>query len=72
MVDEDRGAVSVSDRMNSGPSPNPEFTPDTVEFGFARSRFYLSRVNLTLITTSDYVHKYKTVCRLGTALKRAF
>ena len=72
MVDGDRGAVSVSSRMNSGQSPNAEFTQDSVQFGFAGSRFYLSRVNLTLITTSDYVHKYRTVCRLGAPVKRAF
>jgi hypothetical protein len=53
MIDEDRGAVSLSGRLNSGPSPNSEFTEDSVVFGFAGSRFYIDRTNLTLITTSD-------------------
>ena len=72
MVDEDRGSVMISGRLNSGESPNPVFSQDSVEFGFAGSRFFLSRVNLSLITTSDYAHKYKTICKIGTTVKRAF
>jgi hypothetical protein len=72
MVDEDRTTVMISNRANSGESPNPVFSEDSVVFGFAGSRFFLSRVNLSLITTSDYVHKYRSICKLGKATNRAF
>lgn len=72
MVDEDRGSVMISGRLNSGESPNPVFSQDSVEFGFAGSRFVLSRINLSLITTSDFVHKYRTSCKLGKPVNRAF
>lgn len=69
-LDEDRGDATVSDPRSSGSSPNPVFTADSVEFGYDGSRFIVSRVDLSLVTT-DFVHRYKTTCKLS-APKRAF
>lgn len=74
IIDEERGDVRVSGATASGSSPNPQFNPDSVVFGFAGRQFTVNRVNLSLTTedTSFFGQTYTGVCKLGAPPKRAF
>jgi hypothetical protein len=73
-IDERRNDVRVSGATASGSSPNPQFNPDTVVFGFAGRVFTVNRVNLSLTTedTSFFGKTYRGVCKFSAPPKRAF
>jgi hypothetical protein len=74
IIDEPRNEVRVSGATASGTSPNPQFNPETVVFGFAGRQFTVNRVNLSLMTedTSFFGQTYRGVCKLSAPPKRAF
>jgi hypothetical protein len=74
IIDEAKNDVRVSGATASGSSPNPQFNPTSVVFGFAGRQFVVDRVNLSLTTidTSLFGNTYKGVCKIGAPPKRAF
>lgn len=71
IIDEDRGEVRVAGASANGSSPNPAFTPTSVDFGFGMRRWHVDRVNLSL-KTDDFFDAWKGVCKFGSPPKRAF
>lgn len=71
IIDEERGQVRVAGAMSNGSSPNPAFTPTSVDFGFALRRFHINRVNLSM-TTDNFFNKWNGVCKFSAPPKRAF
>jgi len=71
IIDEATGDVRVAGATASGSSPNPEFNPTSVVFGFAGRRFVVDRVNLTL-TTTDFYRTFNGTCKFSAPPKRAF
>lgn len=74
IIDERRGDVRVAGAAASGSSPNPQFNPESVVFGFAGRQFIVNRVNLSLTTTdtSFFGKSYRGVCKFSAPPKRAF
>lgn len=74
VIDEPRNEVRVAGHMASGTSPNPEFRPTSVVFGFAGRQFVVDRTNLSLTTndTSFFGQSYHGSCRLSAPPKRVF
>jgi len=71
IIDEDRGEVRVSGKTSNGTSPNPAFTPTSVDFGFGLRRWHIDRINLAL-KTDDFFDSWNGVCKFGAPPKRAF
>jgi hypothetical protein len=71
IIDEDRGEVRVAGAQANGTSPNPAFTPTSVDFGFGLRRWHINRVNLSL-KTDDFFEAWNGVCKFGAPPKRAF
>jgi hypothetical protein len=71
IIDEERDSVRVAGAQANGSSPNPAFTPTSVDFGFALRRWHIDRVNLSL-RTDNFFDAWKGTCKFGTPPKRAF